>query len=60
MDHAKRGDTLRIRIFVTPIPVYFASLLVIAIVMVPPMPNVARAVSLAAIGWSPLCARAGS
>ena len=37
MDHAQEGDTLRIRIFVTPILVYFTSLLVIAMVMVPPM-----------------------
>ena len=37
MDHAQEGDTLRIRIFVTPILVYFASLLVISMVMVPPM-----------------------
>jgi hypothetical protein len=37
MDYAQEGDTLRIRIFVTPILIYFASLLVIAMVMVPPM-----------------------
>ena len=42
--------TLRIRIFVTPILVYFTSLLVIAMVMVPPMAPMARAVSLGAIG----------
>ena len=42
MDHAQEGDALRIRIFVTPILVYFVSLLVIAMVMVP----LARAVSL--------------
>ena len=46
MDHAQEGDTLRIRIFVTPILVYFVSLLVIAMVMVPPMAPLARAVSL--------------
>lgn len=50
MDHAQEGDTLRIRIFVTPILVYFVSLLVIAMVMVPPMAPLARAVSLGAIG----------
>ena len=50
MDHAQEGDMLRIRIFVTPILVYFASLLVIAMVMVPPMAPLARAVSLGAIG----------
>lgn len=50
MDHAQEGDTLRIRIFVTPILVYFASLLVISMVMVPPMPALARAVSLGAAG----------
>ena len=48
MDHAQEGDTLRI--FVTPILVYFVSLLVIAMVMVPPMAPLARAVSLGAIG----------
>ena len=46
MDHAQGGDTLCIRIFVTPILVYFVSLLVIAMVMVPPMAPLARAVSL--------------
>ena len=50
MDHAQEGDALRIRIFVTPILVYFASLLVISMVMVPPMAPLARAVSLGAIG----------
>jgi len=36
MDHAKEGDTDRLRLFVTPILVYFASLLIIALAMVPP------------------------
>jgi hypothetical protein len=52
IDHARKGDELRIRIFVTPILVFFASLLVVAMVMVPPMPNLARAVSLGAIGFA--------
>jgi hypothetical protein len=50
MEHAQKGDALRVRIFVTPILVYFASLLVIAMVMVPPMPNLVRAVALGVIG----------
>jgi hypothetical protein len=50
MDHSEEGDTLRIRIFVTPILVYFASLLVISMVMVPPMPSLARAAALGTIG----------
>ena len=50
MDHAQGGDMLCIRIFVTPILVYFVSLLVVAMVMVPPMAPLARAVSLGAIG----------
>jgi hypothetical protein len=41
---------LRTRIFVTPILVYFASLLVISMVMVPPMAPLARAASLGVIG----------
>ena len=63
IDHARKGDELRIRIFVTPILVYSTSLLVVAMVMVPPMPNLARAISLGAIGCagfvyvlhSPIC-----
>src|SRR5919108_3859603 len=50
MEHAKEGDELRTRLFVTPILVYFASLLVIAMVMVPPMPNLGRAAALGVIG----------
>ena len=50
MDHAREGDTLRIRIFVTPILVYFTSLLFISMVMVPPMAPIVRAASLGAIG----------
>jgi len=52
MDHAKQGDQMRTRIFLTPILVYFATLLVIAMVMVPPMPNWTHAASLGAIGCS--------
>jgi len=57
MDHAQEGDALRIRIFVTPILVYFVRLLVIGMVMVPPMAPLARAVSLGTIGCAalPMC-----
>ena len=54
MDHAKAGDELRTRIFVTPILVYFTSLLVISMVMVPPISASARAVSLGAIACAGL------
>ena len=54
IDHAKKGDELRGRLYVTPILVYFTSLLVIAMVMVPPMPDMARALSLGVIGCAGL------
>ena len=33
MEHAKEGDTVRTRLFVTPILVYFASLLITSLAM---------------------------
>ena len=54
IDRAKKGDDLRARLFVTPILVYFTSLLVIAMVMVPPMSAMVRAVSLGVIGCAGL------
>ena len=54
IDHAKKGDDLRARVFVTPILVYFTSLLVISMVMVPPMSAMVRAVSLGVIGCAGL------
>lgn len=36
IEHIKAGDSLRTRVFVSPILVHFASLLVIALVMVAP------------------------
>lgn len=54
IDHAKKGDDLRARLFVTPIIVYFTSLLVIAMVIVPPMSAMVRAVSLGVIGCAGL------
>ena len=54
IDHAQEGDELRGRLYVTPILVYFTSLLVIAMVMVPPMPDMARALSLGVIGCAGL------
>src|SRR4029079_17679292 len=54
IDHAQKSDELRSRLYVTPILIYFHTLLVIAMVMVPPMPDVARAVSLGVIGCAGL------
>ena len=54
IDHAQEGDEARARFFVTPILVYFTSLLVISMVMVPPMSALARAVSLGLIGCAGL------
>jgi hypothetical protein len=50
IDHTKKGDEHRVRLFVTPVLVYFASLLVIAMVMVPPLSSAWRAFALGAIG----------
>jgi len=36
MEHAKEGDTVRTRLFVTPVLVYFASLLITSLAMIPP------------------------
>jgi len=54
IEHVKAGDSLRTRIFVTPILVHFASLLVIALVMVAPTSASTRAVALGAIGCAGL------
>lgn len=54
MENAKEGDTDRIRLFVSPILVYFASLLVIALVMVPPLSEPIRALALGVIGCAGL------
>jgi hypothetical protein len=50
IEHAKEGDDLRARLFVTPVLLYFTSLLVIAMVMVPPLSAASRAIALGAIG----------
>jgi hypothetical protein len=50
IDHTKKGDEHRVRLYVTPVLVYFASLLVIAMVMVPPLSSAWRAFALGAIG----------
>ncbi|MGD9501915.1 MAG: hypothetical protein AB7V40_05445 [Methyloceanibacter sp.] len=50
IDHTKKGDEHRVRLFVTPVLVYFTSLLVIAMVMVPPLSAASRALALGAIG----------
>jgi hypothetical protein len=54
MEHAKEGDTVRTRLFVTPILVYFASQLMIAMAMVPPLSALARAAALGVIGCAGL------
>ena len=54
MDHAKEGGTDRIRLFVPPILVYFASLLIIALAMMPPLSEPIRALALGAIGCAGL------
>ena len=54
MDHAKEGETDRLRLFVTPILVYFASLLIIALAMVPPLSDPVRAFALGVIGCAGL------
>jgi hypothetical protein len=46
MEHAREGDTDRTRLFVTPILVYFASLLIISLAMIPPLSETARALAL--------------
>jgi len=54
MEHAKEGDTDRTRLFVSPILVYFATLLMIALAMVPPLSPIARALALGVIGCAGL------
>ena len=49
-EHAKPGDEERKRIFVTPVLVHFASLLLIALATLAPASNVLRACILGAIG----------
>ncbi len=43
MEHAKEGDTVRTRLFVTPILVYFVSLLITSLAMIPPLSDMIRA-----------------
>jgi hypothetical protein len=54
MEHAKEGDTVRTRLFVTPILVYFASLLITSLTMIPPLSDVIRALALGVIGCAGL------
>ena len=54
IEHAEQDDDLRARFFVTPVLVHFISLLVIAMVMVPPLSAVSRALALGAIGSAAL------
>ncbi|MGO8842851.1 MAG: hypothetical protein ACLQF1_17480 [Methyloceanibacter sp.] len=53
-EHAKAGDADRTRIFVTPVLVQFASLLLIALAMVAPVSNPVRASLLGLIGCAGL------
>ena len=50
IEHTKEGDEHRMRLFITPVLVYFTSLLVIAMAMVPPLSASARAIALGEIG----------
>jgi hypothetical protein len=54
MEHAKEGDTVRTRLFVTPILVYFASLLIVSLAMIPPLLEATRALALGVIGCAGL------
>jgi hypothetical protein len=54
MEHAREGDTDRTRLFVTPILVYFASLLIISLAMIPPLSEMIRALALGVIGCAGL------
>lgn len=56
MEHSKADDEVRTRLFVTPILVHFACLLIISLVMVVPTSAVTRALALAlgAIGCAGL------
>ena len=54
MEHAREGDTDRTRLFVTPILVYFASLLIISLAMIPPLSETMRALALGVIGCAGL------
>ncbi|HEX2379504.1 MAG TPA: hypothetical protein VHI74_02030 [Methyloceanibacter sp.] len=54
MEHAREGDTDRTRLFVTPILVYFASLLIISLAMIPPLSETMQALALGVIGCAGL------
>jgi hypothetical protein len=54
MEHAREGDTDRTQLFVTPILVYFASLLIISLAMIPPLSETMRALALGVIGCAGL------
>ncbi|HZP09421.1 hypothetical protein [Methyloceanibacter sp.] len=53
-EHAKSGDADRTRLFVTPIFVYFATLLGVSLVMIPPLAEATRALALGVIGCAGL------
>ena len=54
MKHAKEGDTDRIRLCVTPIVAYFASLLIISLAIIAPLSETVRAIALGVIGCAGL------
>jgi hypothetical protein len=54
MEHSKAGDEVPTRLFVTPILVHFACLLIISLVMVAPTSALTRALALGAIGCAGL------
>ena len=54
MKNAKEGDTVRTRLFITPILVYFVSLLITSLAVIPPLSEVIRALALGVIGCAGL------
>lgn len=54
MEHSKAGDSVRMRLYVTPILVHFTNLLLISLVMVGPTSAMTRALALGVIGCAGL------
>ncbi len=53
-EHAEAGDAERTRLFITPIFVYFATLLVVSLAMIPPLADPTLALALGVIGCAGL------
>lgn len=54
MEHSKAGDSVRTRLYVTPILVHFTNLLLTSLVMVGPISAMTRALALGVIGCAGL------